>query len=446
MLDDTETLDSVFSFLAQIDLPTGLTTLDEEAVDSHEMLPVLSVGISREDEAKLNALCRDDVDVEAPVLDQSVNSSSPASSVASSPQPSETSTDKVKLKRVRISKKQQIDTLREEVQELNKELQSLLPGPNADLHPHRESMWREIADRQLKRREQAEEENSKLRDMVQIQIHEARNLRRVLKRRTKIEMMEEMLGMKRQKRLEYNTPDDNPQVFENMLRDTDELYVGMDALFDQKGIYDLPIPSRRSEPRHNVTSGLFLESINRHRVPFDLRTTEKAMWKVMGQNMFQGLQNIQDLTARAQFHDHHVEESNNTIKTSFFVDIAGFGDVRGAQFRKVVKKYVENDRVVLICKNLMEPVMQAKGTSAGFQTRTTLRVEIRSDSSQSSKTSVIDSHFTATRFNNGGPGSYIIHSSANMATGVAAWDEAISQIAHRVESLAIDESCTKRSL
>ncbi|KAG1712887.1 hypothetical protein DVH05_000622 [Phytophthora capsici] len=434
MLDDTETLDSVFSYLAQIDLPSGLTTL-EEAVDNHEML---SIGISREDEAKLNALCHDDVDLEA-------SASSPASSVVSSPQPSENSTGKVKPKRVRISKKQQIDTLRAEVQELNQELQSLLPGLNAEVHPQPESMWRDIAERQLKRREESEAENLKLREMVQIQIHEARNLRRVLKRRTKIEMMEEMLGMKRQKRLANSALDNNPEVFEDMLRDIDELYVGVADLFVQKGIYDLPVPSRRSEPRHNVTSGLFLESSYRHRVPFDLRTTEQAMWKVMGQNMFYGSQIAKNFGARIQFHDHHVEETNDTIKTSFFVDIAGFGDVGGAHIRKVVRKYVENDRVVFICKNLMMPILQTKEPSSGFHSRTTLRVVLRSEASQSCKTSLIDSHFTGTRFNNGGPGSSIIHSSDNMATGVAAWDEAISRIAHQVESLAIDESCTKRS-
>ncbi|KAL3670622.1 hypothetical protein V7S43_003814 [Phytophthora oleae] len=442
MLDDPETLESVFSFLAQIDLPSGLTALDNEThetVDDHELL---SVGISREDEAKLDVLCHDSLDLEA---NRSTSNSCPASSEASSPQRSDTS--EMKPKRVRISKKQQIDTLREEVQELNQELQSLLPGPNTEQHPQRESMWRAISERQLERREKSEEENLKLREMVHIQIHEARNLRRVLKRRTKIDLMEEMLGMKRQKILESSTPDDNARVFENMLQDTDELYVGVDALFTEKGIYDLPVPSKRSEPRHNVSNGLFLESSHRHRVPFDLRTTEKAMWKVMAQIVFQGMPNVQDFSSRVQFHTEHVEQSSDTIKTSFFVETAGFGDIKGARLRKVVRKYVENDRVVYICKNLMIPTLQVKGESAGFHTRTTLRVILRSSSVVlgSPNTSVIDSHFTATRFVDDLAGSRVIHSPANMATGVAVWDEAISRIAHQVESLAIDESCTKRS-
>lgn len=80
-----------------------------------------------------------------------------------------------KPKRVRISRKQQIDSLRGEVQELNDHLQSLLPqGPpgstvqihNGHLVP-RASMWEEIAARQLETREKSEEENAKLREMLQ---------------------------------------------------------------------------------------------------------------------------------------------------------------------------------------------------------------------------------------------------------------------------------------
>ncbi|KAK1935797.1 hypothetical protein P3T76_010491 [Phytophthora citrophthora] len=76
--------------------------------------------------------------------------------------------------------------------------------------------------------------------------------------------MEEMLGSKRLKLSGYRVPDDNPQVFDNMLQDIDQLYVGVNEVFTQKGIYDLPIPSRKSEPRHNVSSGLFLEISQRH--------------------------------------------------------------------------------------------------------------------------------------------------------------------------------------
>ncbi|KAG6955682.1 hypothetical protein JG687_00011041 [Phytophthora cactorum] len=417
MLEDAETLDAVFSFLSQIDLPSGV---DEETHDWG--------GRNAE---------RSPVTTPARHLRKTLYNRQ--------------KTDKPK--RIRISRKQQIDTLRGEVQELNDQLQSLLPQwqpevNNGQLVSRRAAMWEEIAARQLERQSKSEEENAKLREMLQIQIHEARNLRRVLKRRIMIEMMEDMLGMKRQKMLDYDVPDDNPQVFEDMLQDTDELYVGVDDSFHGKGLYDLPCPGRRRDAKRNVTNGLFLELLQRHLVPFDLATTEKAVWKAMRQIIFQGLAKVQDYLSRAQFHAHHVEETANTLKTSFFVEIANLGDLKGAQFRKVVRKYVENDRVVFICKNLMEPILHEKGKPSGFFTRTTLRIVIRSENSMApglGQSSLIDSHFSATRHDQDLQVSQDIRSPANLDTGIEAWDEAISRIAHQVESLAIDESCTKLS-
>ncbi|KAF1773463.1 hypothetical protein GQ600_14011 [Phytophthora cactorum] len=337
MLEDAETLDAVFSFLSQIDLPSGF---DEE---THDGVVEMPSGTPAQDAmTPVTTPLKENVEV-------SGDDASPASS-EDSVQPTKTD----KPKQIRISRKQQIDTLRGEVQELNDQLQSLLPQwqpevNNGQLVSRRAAMWEEIAARQLERQSKSEEENAKLREMLQIQIHEARNLRRVLKRRIKIEMMEDMLGMKRQKMLDYDVPDDNPQVFEDMLQDTE------------------------NSTSRNITNGLFLELLQRHLVPFDLATTEKAVWKAMRQIIFQGLAKVQDYSSRAQFHAHHVEETANTLKTLLCGDCQSRRP-ESAQFRKVVRKYVENDRVVFICKNLMEPILHEKGKPSGFFTRTTLRI------------------------------------------------------------------------
>ncbi|KAL3670609.1 hypothetical protein V7S43_003801 [Phytophthora oleae] len=59
------------------------------------------------------------------------------------------------------------------------------------------SMWKLVSIRQLGRRRKAEEENVRLREMLELQVEEAKCLQRLLKRRRKIQMMEEILGMKR---------------------------------------------------------------------------------------------------------------------------------------------------------------------------------------------------------------------------------------------------------
>lgn len=87
------------------------------------------------------------------------------------------------------------------------------------------------------------------------------------------------MGMKRQKMLDVGVPDDNAQVFEEMLQDTDELYVGVDELFLAKGLYDLPCPGRRRDVKRNVTNGLFLELLHLHVVPFAFHRRPEMLFR-----------------------------------------------------------------------------------------------------------------------------------------------------------------------
>lgn len=408
MLENTDSLDSVFSFLAQIDLPDDLPAPDNG-----------TLGISHADESVLDALCHDELDLheaEASVVTPDQDSQSDESLEMSSLQSS------LKPKRARVSTKQQIDTLKEEVRELNGLLRRLqsktesieAQAPNEQIA---DSMWQNLAARQVERRVKSEEKNARLKEMMQIQILEARNLRRILKRRTRIDMMEDMLGLKRPKLSEYRIPDDNPQVFENMLQDVDQLYVGVNEVFTQKGIYDLPIPSRNSEPRHNINSGLFLEISQRHRVPFDLKTTASAMWKFLGQStMIQGMKSVEEFAPRVNTSSHYFEQTSDIIKRSFLIETTNRNNVKGSQIRTIARKYVENDRVVFICKNLVEQLLHESGETTNYFTRTTLRIVIRVEDSVD-VTALIDSYFTATRVERGVPS---IRTSASLASGVAA--------------------------
>ncbi|RLN57615.1 hypothetical protein BBJ28_00022793 [Nothophytophthora sp. Chile5] len=59
----------------------------------------------------------------------------------------------------------------------------------------KESLWHQIALKQLQRRRKAEEENTNLRNMVYTQVLEAKNLRRILKRRARIEVRTQIVGV-----------------------------------------------------------------------------------------------------------------------------------------------------------------------------------------------------------------------------------------------------------
>ncbi|KAG7389343.1 hypothetical protein PHYBOEH_007524 [Phytophthora boehmeriae] len=453
MLDEAESLDSVLSFLSDLDIPVG----SENEVhgifpNAVEILPLSHCLLAPGDDGGFTLasqeFSRDQLPTQltscgGQVLNEEVSSKDGEVSMSSddsSPQTAASHAES-KPKRVRISRKKQIEDLRETVRKLMVELESLSPQRSIGNKPR--TLWADIAARQLERRQQSEQENVKLRDMLHIQVQEARNLKRVLKRRTKIEMMEEMLGVKRRKILEYTVPEDNPQVFASMLEDIDELYVGVDAVFAEKCLYDLPCPGRKLQTKRNAPVGTFLELTQRNVLPFGLRRTEKSVMKALSQIGFQNLKSIGAIAKQVQFHAYHVEELNNTMKLSFFAEtpMPG-GNMKGADFRSVVRKYVETDRVVFVCKSLMEPVLANMNKSSGFHTRTTLRIVVHEEKNGSSVKegfSVVDSYFSATRYDEGLPSGVSIRSATNMDLGILAWDEAISKLAHQVESLAIEE-------
>ncbi|OWZ06051.1 hypothetical protein PHMEG_00021752 [Phytophthora megakarya] len=454
-------LDEVLLFLAQFDLPAPFG--DEPAICTPtEGLPSPiawpSVNYAVDDLFNPQALVIPEPDREVSMSneadDDTTNQSTTCSlispdSVLTSPTQNVSKTSR-KYPRPRTYRKQEINSLRGEVHELNGEVQRLLQQWQHDNHPGRlvlrqRSTWHEIASRQRERRKTAERENVNLRKILQFQVHEARNLRRVLKRRTKIELMECLFGMKRHCLANVSVPEYNPQEFDEMLQDMDGIYVGVDSFLLEQGLYELPVPGRRREVQRNSTNGQFFALAQRHALPFDLHTTEKATWNVMRQILFQGLTQVEKLAPHVQFHGHHVEVANNTMKTSFHIETDKLGDVKYVLFRTVVRKYKEKDHSVFICKHWLEPIVHKKGRTSGFITRTILRLVIRSDDSESQRfdqLSCIDSHFSASRYDEGLPVSNILRTPANLDVGIALWDEAISRIVHEVESVAIDESCT----
>ncbi|RLN94655.1 hypothetical protein BBJ28_00004086 [Nothophytophthora sp. Chile5] len=399
-------------------------------------------------------------------------------------------TDNSKPKRVRVSRKSQINYLRGTVEQLTTQLQSLGSMSRQGTPPHATEggekkgtavgpMWQQIAARQLARRRNAEEDNAKLREMLAVQVQEAKNLRRMVKRRIKTQvyerswprpcccrsiltlrcaycllfvvccnkMLEETLGSKRHKSLANACPEDNPEVFAEMLRITDELYVGVDSLFADKGMHDIPCPGQRRVARRNISNGVFLELMQKNEVPFGVRDTERAVWACLSHIGMRGLQCVKDFNRQVNFHAQHSEGSGDTMVTSFFAALSNLEGVSGAQTRKVVRKYVEEERGVFICRTLVDPKVMGCKKSVGFQAHTTLRVVVAKGESLTlgqEETSLIQIHFTASRRDLGLPSAARLRLVQNLDLGIAIWDEIISHIPHEVESLLIDEACTMR--
>ncbi|KAG7378388.1 hypothetical protein PHYPSEUDO_010140 [Phytophthora pseudosyringae] len=360
-----------------------------------------------------------------------------------------------RYKAQRKSRRVQIIELRQWADKLTRQLGRLKPEPpqETQLQPHSRStlttpagasLWKQVATRQLGRRRKAEEDNVILREMLEMQMQEAKCLQRILKRRAKLQMMEDMLDMKRRKFWISLTPSDNSKIFMTMLRETDENYLHVDSHFAEKGINDLPCPGHRGECNPNAVSGVIMEVTQRHQLPFSLDKIEKAAWAILIHLGSSGLKRIHDFNKLINFHAEYTEESFDTIASSHFSATPGIEDISGAQIHRVMRTYTRDNSAAFIWKMLSEPKLQDSNEPAGYQVTSTLQVLVRPG--DAATFSAADStqlfiHFSGSRHDLGLSSSAKFRDRGHMNICIGLWEKFISSIPSEVESLLIDHKC-----
>ncbi|KAG3214592.1 hypothetical protein PC129_g14493 [Phytophthora cactorum] len=325
------------------------------------------------------------------------------------------------------------------------QVDTLLPD-SATPAPSKGPLWQKIAARQLQRWQNAERDNAQLRAMLQVQMEEAEKLKRLVKRRTKIELIEDLLGAKRHKTLAPSvtaTPDENPQVFQKILRVSDELYVTFEKIFAENGMHSLPCTGhKQTESRNMVGDGVFLEIMHQNFVPFNFRETERVVWVCLSEIGMRSLEGVRDYNKEVSFHAQHLEKDNNTMVTSYFAATTGVPAVSGAQFQKVLRKYIEENRAVFVCQTEMEPKLEGSGASIGVRFYTTLIVVVESGASinGTSDTARLQLHFSAFRRDLGTPISAKFCEPGSLDIGIAAWEAMICRVSDALESFLVDNA------
>lgn len=104
----------------------------------------------------------------------------------------------------------------------------------------------------------------------------------MLSRRNDSETLE-LIGLKRRKQM-YVTgqpPTDNAEVFANLLKGTDELYEGLDKLYNEQGMAQIPCPGRKRQVQRDAVNGAIAVFLDKNKVPFELKKTQHAVWKLL---------------------------------------------------------------------------------------------------------------------------------------------------------------------
>ncbi|KAL4165828.1 hypothetical protein KRP22_014538 [Phytophthora ramorum] len=479
--DEVETLEAALNFISQYELSCSdaQSRATDDAIDlthefahSHNLSKSHSLEIPEHHEALepfdpdlhaaeafLNDLKAENELFEAPqtaprgvmqgLLNMAVRPTlSPTPSRSVDSEAASAASPSVKSQRRRQSKRDEINDLRDTVAELSQQLDQLQTSstPNSPAEEEArvrsilsqpQSLWQQVATRQLLLREKAEDVNAQLRSLVETRARQTKNLKRMLSRRNDTETLE-LIGMKRRKKMHVTgpPPKDNEEVFAKLLQGTDELYVGLDKLFADKGMAQVPCPGRKRQVQRDAVNGSIVMFLDRNQVPFELYKTQRAIWKLLA-----GRHRKETPYSEGTI-DWESQEKGNTLSNYVAFNCVA-GDASALlQVREVARKYITEDRATFICRSVMEPTRTGEKVSMGLKFQETMTIVARPGEPLSSgqETTIIESYLCATRHDEDTALARKFRGEVYVDIAIEGWEQSYSSNNQDIENLLFDEA------
>ncbi|KAG7378385.1 hypothetical protein PHYPSEUDO_010137 [Phytophthora pseudosyringae] len=348
------------------------------------------------------------------------------------------------------SRKDEIAELRKLATELSKKLESMqtaasererAAAQNKTGNAVHKKLWKGIASRQLALRRGAEADNATLRTNVALQAKSAANLKRMLKRRYSEEMLEMVPIEKRVRRVMTKTSTDNERVYRELLEGTNHVYAGVDALLEKKGMSKLSCPGRTNRAYPETANGLFIELTDKNLVPFSAARTGQAVWKALcGQKTCDG-----DMI-EAKMCTQHSEQTEDVSTSSMSYTCSAAGHSVFVQERRIGRRYIEDDRVVFVCRCLTEPSSRSLGSHGLLYQETVVIVVRRGQTLASGEdTSVIESYLSVTRCDDGKETTLKFRAPTFVNLAINGWSKKLSLYSDRIENILFDDALNTAS-
>ncbi|GMF27945.1 unnamed protein product [Phytophthora lilii] len=225
-------------------------------------------------------------------------------------------------------------------------------------------VWEKMCARQLERRVKAERENARLKMVLEGQIKIAKSMEQILKKRTVLRAMESCGSNKRTKhtnRVPRSTdPRADAKIFEVLLAGVEASYREVDAVFEANGLGRTEAPKSDAQMRDGV-NGMYLEIFANKMLPFGMHATGEAVWQ-----HFKGT----DIPYR-WYHSKSagsIESTEDTMVECFGMEMYDAKSKTTAEFnvKQILRRYVEEDRVVVVWRSHIEPLEFSNKRFAGI--------------------------------------------------------------------------------
>uniref|UniRef100_A0AAV1UGU4 M96 mating-specific protein family n=1 Tax=Peronospora matthiolae TaxID=2874970 RepID=A0AAV1UGU4_9STRA len=298
-----------------------------------------------------------------------------------SQQPRTRKTQSSSRNRARDQEQRELLLLREQVVDLQQKLEALLeirgpavvaPGDVLASISAREKtekedkvavVWKEMAGHQLKQRLKSERENRQLKVAIEGQIKVVKSLEKTLQTKATTNAIESCLGADPiLKRMHISTPDrSDAGVFVDLMAGVDEAYKEVDAVLRDNGL-DTKESSFSDAEMHRGADGFYIQIFASKVLPFDVVSTGTAAWRYFSRSM-------EHVSPRFLDHMDHqdTKAKDDTIVESFGMELQAKGTQANYNVKQIVRRYVEDDRVVVVWRSYIDPVSFAGKSVCGAE-------------------------------------------------------------------------------
>ncbi|KAG7399865.1 hypothetical protein PHYBOEH_007726 [Phytophthora boehmeriae] len=270
--------------------------------------------------------------------------------------------------RVRKQRTREIASLRQQLEKLQIDFEALKRGeklqsiaaPPVNAMVATESrdnvfcgIWKELADRQRRRREAAESDNVRLKLAVERQRKVANSLRSLMQKRTR-QLAAECSSRAVQVRAEPRTVHvsnfhGDIGKFQGLFRQLDSAYCELDAVFETNGLARMEGTRDDVHLREGV-GGKYLEFFTHKVLPFGFHDTAEATWShFKGVQKHMGNANVYEKTAKDLDEPYTIVED---VKKELYAN-SSRADV---EMNQVLRRYVEEDRDIVIRVSRSAPI------------------------------------------------------------------------------------------
>ncbi|EGZ08857.1 hypothetical protein PHYSODRAFT_524263 [Phytophthora sojae] len=255
--------------------------------------------------------------------------------------------------RARDEQRKELLYLREKVVEMEQELKALQSTLSTSSGFRAPDVWKDMASHQLEQRLKSERENRRLKAVLEGQIKIGKSLAKLLEATstTEAQRFSCLYIFQRTRRMHASAPDrTGPGTFAELMAGVDDSYREVDDVFRANRLGEME--SSFSDAKMRVgPDGVYMEIFANKVLPFDVASTGTAAWKYFAKSM-------EHMPFRFfyQKDPQNLETTDDTIVESFGMELHANGTQADFRVKQILRRYVEEDRVVIVWRSFIDPV------------------------------------------------------------------------------------------